>query len=455
MDIEQILTRGLGNTTYVIGSGDEAVVVDPPRDAWRVDEVLMTRGWSLRHVVETHVHNDYLSGALELEAAHGATIVAPARGGYDFRHRGVDDGDEVAIGDIVLRARATPGHTPEHLAWDIVTADGDLTAVLTGGSLMPGSAGRTDLLGPERVDELTRAQFRTLRALAALPGPTGVLPTHGAGSFCGTGSTDRARTTTIDHEIAGNPLLAMPDEDAFVATMLAGFAPYPTYYGSMAPINRAGPAVLGRRPTAPALDPAAFRTATASGVRVVDGRSRDAFAAAHLPGSVSIELGESFASYVGWHVPFGTPIALVLPEPGAEAAAEAIASLWRIGYDGVVGVLDGGVERWAAEGGEVRSYPIASAREISADHADDVLLDVRDPGEVASGGLREGAIAIPHWQLASRLDEVPRDRRVTVICQSGLRASIAASLLDAVGLDVRLMARGGVPEVVAALARAS
>ena len=348
-----------------------------------------------------------------------------------------------------------PATRPEHLAWDLITADGDLTAVLTGGSLMPGSAGRTDLLGPARVDELTRAQFRTLHALASLPGSTAVLPTHGAGSFCGTGSTNRARTTTIDHEVAGNPLLALPDEDAFVAAMLAGFAPYPTYYGSMAPINRAGPPVLGRRPTAPTLAPAAFRAAIAPGIRVVDGRARDAFAAAHLPGSLSIELGDSFASYVGWHVPFGASIALVMPEPAGDAADEAITALWRIGYDAVVGILEGGVERWAADGGEVRSYPIASAREIATRHDDEVILDVRDPGEVASEALRPGAIAIPHWQLASRLDEVPRDRRVTVICQSGLRASIAASMLDAAGMDVRLMARGGVPDVIAALARAS
>ena len=180
VDLEVILTPGLGNATYLLGVGGDAVVVDPPRDAWRLEPILRRRDWRLRYVVETHVHNDYLSGALECVAAHKATVVAPARGGYAFAHRGVEAGDEVALDGLRLVARATPGHTPEHLAWDVIP-DGalDPTAILTGGSLLVGSAGRTDLLGPERTDELTAAQFRSLRSLAALPGATGIWPTTG------------------------------------------------------------------------------------------------------------------------------------------------------------------------------------------------------------------------------------------------------------------------------------
>ena len=230
--------------------------MDPPRDAWRVAAVAAARGWRLTHVLETHVHNDYLSGALELRASGRLEIVAPARGGYAFAHRGVDEGDEVIVGGLRLRARATPGHTPEHLAWDVLP-DGATgpTAVLTGGSLMVGSAGRTDLLGAGMTDELTAAQFRSLRALATLPDDVAVLPTHGTGSFCAAGPTDAARTSTIGTERFHNPLFRAPDEARFRATMLAGLGPYPAYYAHMAPINRAGPAVLGGPPVAPGTGP--------------------------------------------------------------------------------------------------------------------------------------------------------------------------------------------------------
>ncbi|MGP1674334.1 MAG: MBL fold metallo-hydrolase, partial [Candidatus Limnocylindrales bacterium] len=185
MDLHVHLTPGLGNAAYLLASGHEAIAVDPPRDAWRLEAAADARGWRITHVVETHVHNDYLSGALELRAALGSELVLPARGRYAFAHRGADDGDILEIDGLRLTARATPGHTPEHLAWEVAT-DGDTgpTAILTGGSLLVGSAGRTDLLSDDQTEALTRAQFGSLRALAGLPDRVAVLPTHGAGSFC-------------------------------------------------------------------------------------------------------------------------------------------------------------------------------------------------------------------------------------------------------------------------------
>lgn len=470
MDIETIVTPGLGNATHLIATGDgEAVVVDPPRDAWRIAAVAHGRGWRITHVLETHVHNDYLSGALELRAAGGSEILAPARGGYAFAHRAMDEGDTLDAGAWRFTARATPGHTPEHLAWEVASLDapdGPPIAVATGGSLLVGSAGRTDLLGPTATDELTAAQYRSLRALAALPPGVRILPTHGSGSFCAAGPVDRGRTTTIDVERRTNPLLAPMDETAFRATMLDGFGPYPTYYREMAPINRAGPAVLGSAPIPLALDAAGVRAALdgLGGVHIVDGRDRLAFAAGHLPGSLNIELDESFASYVGWLVPFGAPVVLVLPEPAAKAGAEAVAGLLRIGYDRVVGVLDGGVESWAASGGHLASYPTIASRRLAEELADDlavdaagVVLDVRDPLEWRDDGRISGARTISVGGLKDRLDELPREATITVVCKSGSRASIAASILDAAGFSVRLVASGGAPDVLAALptARAS
>ena len=458
MDIETLVTKGLGNATHLVANdAGEAVVVDPPRDAWRVEAAAAERGWRITHVLETHVHNDYLSGALELRASVGAEILAPARGRYAFAHRPLDDGDAVDVGGLRFVARATPGHTPEHLAWDIVplaaVAAGPV-AVANGGSLLVGSAGRTDLLGPAATDELTAAQYRTLRSLAALPPSVHLLPTHGSGSFCAAGPVARGRTTSVGEELAHNPLLVPMDSDSFRMTVLAGFGPYPTYYREMAPLNRAGPALLGSAPVPPMLDPAGVRQAVAAGAVIVDARSREAFAAGHIDGSLGIELGDSFASYVGWLVPFGAPLVLILPEPVAEARADAVAGLLRVGYDRVVGVLDGGVDVWAADGGPMSSYPVVAARTVAEEVAAGTagrLLDVRDPNELRDDGRLDGALAIPLGELQGRLDEVRGPGPLTVLCKSGQRASMAAGLLEAAGIDVRLVARRGASEILAAV----
>jgi glyoxylase-like metal-dependent hydrolase (beta-lactamase superfamily II)/rhodanese-related sulfurtransferase len=450
MDLETILTPGLGNATYLLASGGEAVVVDPPRDAWRVTSLAEARGLRLTHVVETHVHNDYLSGALELRAALGSEIVAPARGRYGFAHRGADQGDVLELAGFRLVARATPGHTPEHLAWELFDdASRHPAAVLTGGSLLVGSAGRTDLLGREATDELTGAQFASLRALAELPDDVEVLPTHGPGSFCTAGPLDGARTSTIGRERRTNPLLAAPDETAFRAALLGGLSGYPTYYASMAAINRAGPPVVGRPAVPRELDGAGLAAAVAAGAHLVDARARARFAASHLPGSVNIELNDTFASYVGWFVPFGAAVALVLPDPVPDALEEATIQLFRIGYDRIAGVLAGGLAAWEASGGTTESYPTTTIGALHAQAlagASGYALDVRDPHEWREDGVVPGAMRIPLGDLADQLASMPRDAPVTVMCKSGARASIAASLLDAAGVDVRLIARGGAPD---------
>ena len=287
MDLHVLLTPGLGNAAYLLASGREAVAVDPPRDAWRLVAAAEARGWRITHVVETHVHNDYLSGALELRAALGTELVLPARGRYAFGHRAADDGDVVEIDGLRLTARATPGHTPEHLAWEVAT-DGDHgpTAILTGGSLLVGSAGRTDLLGDDQTEALTRAQFHSLRALAGLPDEVAVLPTHGAGSFCSAGPPGAKRTTTMATERMTNPFLRTDDESAFRTALLGGLGPYPTYYGEMAAINRAGPAVRGGVPIPALMSPEAVSAVVGTGAIVVDGRSRTDFAAGHIPSRV-------------------------------------------------------------------------------------------------------------------------------------------------------------------------
>jgi hydroxyacylglutathione hydrolase len=454
-------TPGLGDTSYLLASEDEAVLVDPQRDAWRFLEAARARGWRVTHVLETHVHNDYVSGALEVRAATGAEIVAPARGRYEFETIAVDEGDHLDVGAIRLSAAATPGHTPEHISWlvgdagastagDAGTATGagdpPPKAVFSGGSLLVGSVGRTDLLGPVLAPALTADQQRTLHRFAAFPDSVTILPTHGAGSFCSAGPVTGRWSSSIGTERASNPILAAADAPpaVFLDLLTAGLGRYPAYYAHMAALNRAGPRVLGALRLPGPVAPEAVTAAVGRGATIVDGRDRVAFAASHVPGSLNIELDADFASYVGWLVPFGTPVVLVLPDPAEDAAVEAVTQLLRIGYDWVPGWVDGGIEGWRATGRALSRYPVTTLQD-AASARDSTILDVRQPREWQGDGVIPGSNRIFVADLPNRLAELPRDRPVTVLCRTGHRASIAASVLDRAGFDVRLIARGGVP----------
>jgi hydroxyacylglutathione hydrolase len=456
MDLELFVTPGLGDASYLLASGSEAVLVDPQRDAWRFVEAAQHRGWRIRHVLETHVHNDYLSGALETRAATGADIAAPARGGYEFEHLAIDEGDAIEIGSLRLTAWATPGHTPEHLAWaveDMAASEpaggGTPDAVFTGCSLLVGSAGRTDLLGAALTEALTRDQQRTLQRLAELPDSVQVLPTHGAGSFCSAGPAASSRVSTIGAERLANPTFALAGAEpaAFRAQALGNLGRYPDYYAHMAAINRRGPRILGRLILPPALDPAGFEAAAAEGVPIVDARDRKAFAAGHVAGSVNIELDGTFAGYVGWLLPFAKPVLLVLPDDAPDALASATTELLRIGYDWVRGWLEGGVEAWAGSGRALSSYETTTVQAMhdasTADPDARILLDVRQPNEWASDGVVPGAERIFVADLPARIAELQKGSAITVFCRSGSRAAIAASLLAGAGIDVELVAQGG------------
>jgi glyoxylase-like metal-dependent hydrolase (beta-lactamase superfamily II)/rhodanese-related sulfurtransferase len=449
MDLDVFVTPGLGDNSYLLRCGDEAVLVDPQRDAWRFLAAADTLGVRIRAVLETHVHNDYVSGAHEVRAATGAELVLPAGGRYEFPHRPADEGHEVSVGDLRLTALATPGHTPEHLAW-LVQPAGEAApqAVFSGGSLLVGSAGRTDLLGPAHTDELTRAQYASITRLAALPEDVRVLPTHGAGSFCVAAMPDTRTASSIRDERRRNPLLRATDLAGFSAELSAELMAYPAYYAQMAPINRAGPPLLGRLPQPPALTPGQFEDAQRRGAWVIDARDRDVYAAAHLPGSINVELNSGFASYVGWMLPFDSPILLALPDPEDESLAEATTQLVRIGWSRVTGYLPGGVARWRAHGGELDTYDVVTAADLCAAQQrgeNPVVLDVRQPLEWDWGSI-PGSHRIFVGDLPARLDELPRTEPVWVICSNGHRASIAASLLARAGITPRLIGTGGVGE---------
>ena len=452
MDLEVFITEGLGDASYLIASDGQAALVDPQRDAWRFLAVAEQRGWRVARVLETHVHNDYVSGAHEIRAATGAEIVAPARGGYTFDHRPADEGDEVRVGDMRVIARGTPGHTPEHLSWEVAgSVDGAPLAVFSGGSLLVGSAGRTDLLGAEHAADLTAAQFRTLQRLATLPDATRILPTHGAGSFCAAGPMSHERTTTIGAERRINAAFRAPSSTAFETSMLGSLGRFPDYYAHIAPINRAGPPVLGRLPMPAELHPDPVADAIAVGARVVDARDRKAFAAAHIPGSLNIELSSPLAAYVGWLLPFDSPVVLITD--GAAELEDAAVQLFRIGWSRVVGSLAGGVDAWRDSGRPLRSYSTTRLRDLRAESvagASPRILDVRQPIEWRDHGIIAGSRTIFVADLPKRLEGLRGSEEITVLCKSGQRAAIAASILDGAGIPVRLVTEGGAPDWSAA-----
>lgn len=447
MDHEVFITAGLGDNTFLVVSGDEAIVVDPQRDAWRFAQAAERRGARVRHVLETHVHNDYVSGAHELHASHGASIVAPALGGYRFDHLGAEEGTEVAIGDLVLRAWHTPGHTYEHVSWAVHRGGSDVPlAVFSGGSLLVGSAGRTDLLGPDHVAALTALQFETMQRFRALPAEVQVLPTHGAGSFCVSTLPSAERTSTMGAEFGHNGALTATDQASFARQQLTGLMEYPRYYPFMAPINRSGATVLGSTPVPARVDVEGLERLRAAGAIVVDARDREVFAAEHIPGSLNVELNDGFGTYVGWVTPFDSEVLLVLPE-GEDAQREAVDQLIRVGYDRIVGILEGGVESWRAAGRPAGSYPVGTTKELRqriADGVETAILDVRQPGEWNSEGIIPGSTRIFVGDLAEHAASLPRDREYWIFCTNGHRASVAASMLAAHGVPVRLIAKSGV-----------
>ncbi|MHC1557765.1 MBL fold metallo-hydrolase [Actinomycetospora sp. C-140] len=439
MHVDVIATDSLGDRSYVIHDGEVALVVDPQRDLDRVEAVAAREGVRVAAVAETHIHNDYVTGGHALAAATGASYLVNAADPVAFDRRAVVDGEEIRVGTLRVRAMATPGHTVTHLAYvvDDTAAPAEPPAVFTGGSLLFGSVGRTDLVDPARTPELTRDQYRSAHRLAdALPDGTRVFPTHGFGSFCSSGSATGAAASTIGAERAGNDALLAVDEDRFVATLIANLTAYPRYYAHMGARNLAGPEAADLSPVAE-VDRDELRKRVADGEWVVDLRDRVAFAASHLAGTVGIPVGTQFSTYLGWLVPWGTPVTLV--GDTAEAVAEAERQLTRIGIDRPAGAAVGHPTD-LAPAGDLRRYPIATFADLGARsgrEAREPVLDVRRDDERARGGIPASHHA-PLHDLPAGLDGLPAGR-LWVHCASGFRAGIAASLLDRAGRDVVLV----------------
>ncbi len=446
MYLHQFFVKGLGHASYLVGDADAGVAaaVDPRRDVGSYLELARDEGLRIVEILETHVHNDYVSGAEELRRRTGATVRVSADGGFTRPHAALHDGDELLVGRLRFRAIATPGHTPDHISFVVadLSRSSDDWVLFAGGALLVGTAARPDLLGgPEDARRNAALEFATLRdRIAALPDWLEVYPTHGAGSLCGTGIGGK-RWSTIGYERRNNPALRQPDADAFTRYILRDQPTIPAYWRRMRAVNQAGAPMLETVPEPRPIDADALHHSMGHDSVVVDARDPDAFAEEHIPGSLGIGLGQTFGTWVGSFVPADRDIVLVLERPAD--LDEALAQLHRAGYDRISGYLFGGFEAWRSRGLPVESLPLLTPEELARQMDEGAIrvVDVREASEFREGHI-PGAVHIPAGQLPNRLAELPSGP-LAIACGGGYRSTVAASVLAREGFEDVANVAGG------------
>jgi len=416
--VHEFVDEGLGHSSYLIDIGNgTAAVVDPARFPTDLEGQAQRLGLRIAWTFDTHSHADYVTGSPALATRTGATFVAPKASALQTRHRAVTDGEHVELCDAIsMRVLATPGHTPDHHAYLLADSGRDV-ALFSGGSLMVGAVGRTDLCGPKLAEPLAHEMFTSLRRFDYLADDVSVFPTHAAGSFCsGDGAT--ARTTTMGTERRTNALFTIADEATFVTRLLEGFGSFPSYFSRLPELNRLGPTEYDTIPKLTPLDAETVATAIDDGARIVDIRPFRAFAAGHIAGSLSNALRPVFASFLGWLVDPGQPLIFVLD---ADQDRETLVrQCLDVGLEQIVGELDGGITSWIAAGRPVTHIPIVNVAHLASD-----LVDVRQANEYATGHIAGSS----NIELASITSTPLPEGDFTVLCGHGERAMTAASLI--------------------------
>lgn len=430
---EAIPTEGLAAIAYLVGdsSTGTAALVDPSADVDRYLRLAQQKDVAITHVFETHIHADMLSGSRELHARlPNVKLCLSWEGGaeYGFPHHPVHDGDRFPFGELVLTARHTPGHTPEHMAYLLSEKRNPHLpwGVLSGDSLFVNSVGRPDLLGTDQAQKLATQQFHTLRDFyTALPDGLIVYPGHGAGSSCGAAIGDRP-CSTIGYEKANNPYLQFTEVEAFIDYALSSAPPQPTYYPRLKRINAEGPPVLGKLPEPPALTAQSFQKALQDEDHVlVDTRSMFAFGGGHIPGAINLGAAPCLSIWAGWFLPPDRPILLVV-EP--EHRDKVVRYLLRTGFSDLAGYLAGGMAVWSNAGFPIQDIPQRSVQQLRDAGNKLQLVDVRSNGEFEKGYI-PGAVHIPLPRLSDQLFRLEPDKPTAVYCATGYRASLATSLL--------------------------
>jgi hydroxyacylglutathione hydrolase len=443
--VEPFVDKGLGNSAYLIGSHDtkKGILIDPLRDVDQYLQAASEHGIQLTHVLDTHLHADFVSGNREIAQQTGAVIGASAEARVGFDHQPLTEDSVIDLGAFQIRVMGTPGHTPEHISFLIIEPDSKTpSALFSGGALIVGGAARTDLLTPELTQPLAHQLYHTIHEkLLRLPDNVDVFPTHGAGSFCVV-PVSRERTSTIGSERMNNELTQPQSEEEFVKRALAGLSSYPTYYKYMRAINQMGAKILGGVPILKPLSASEVKALMEVGVVVLDVRHGKKFGAGHIPRSYGIRVDAPLTTWAGWLIPFGSRIILI--GESTDQIVAATRQLIRIGYDDLVGTLEGGIETWA------REYPVETTPSIDTkelrERLDEVMLvDVRQRSEWDEGHI-PGALHFEGGRAAWEPLQFPHDKPLAIQCSSGNRSMSVASVLRRQGYTNVIQVEGGITQ---------
>ncbi len=444
MILQRVRSEGLSHISYLLGSGNEAVVIDPRRDCDGYIEIAREHDLAIKYILETHRNEDYVTGSPELSSLTGAEIYHGGRLPFGFGHT-IADGEALTIGELELRAIHTPGHTYESMSYVLSEQEHrhEPVMVFTGDCLFVGDVGRTDLLGRTEQPRLAEALYESIfEKLLPLGDATIVCPAHSMGSLCGAALSAREEST-VGLERKLNPMLQM-EREAFVNAKSTDSYPRPPYFDVMEKLNLEGPPILGRLAVPRPLEPAYVSELLDQGATIADTRNYQCFAGAHIKGSLNIWI-PGLPTQAGWFLPHDRPIVLVLSDRSYDGLAARY--LARLGFDNVAGYLCSGAEScglaaWVEEAWPVDRSELITVQELGAGGNGYAILDTRSRGEWQEGHI-PGAMNIFLGELPQRIADVPRDRRVATICSSGNRASLAASILRSKGWSEVYPVMGG------------
>jgi len=445
MFVQQFFVKGLAHSSYLLGGSKKCAIIDPRRDVDVYLEAAGDMGMKITHILETHLHADFVSGHMDLTQKTGATIVAPKSAKCKFKHKAVAEGDRFNIEDMQLKVLDTPGHTPEHITYVVTdkSRGAEPVCIFCGDVLFVSDVGRPDLF-PGKAKKLASQLYDNLhQKLMKLPDFCEVYPAHGAGSLCGR-AMGAKRTSTIGYERRYNAALQITDKKKFIESLTTNMPAAPDHFSRCSAINGKGPYLVGKLPRLTAMSPQVFaRTVKNPNTIVLDIRDYEAFGGQHVPGAFHVDFGGNFATFAAWILPPDKDILLV----AASAQQAQDANLWlkRVGLDRAVGFLEGGMFAWSKEGlptehvyqiGTLELHKMVNKQRGLA------LVDVRAIGEYQINHIN-GAVNIPAPELRRRYKELNKNKPVILICSTGHRSSLGASLLKQRGFGELYNVAGG------------